>query len=259
MDDSLNDFRVFEFAPGPGAPRRTVYFKGEGPGVLIMHELPGLSPQCLDLGRRIAGNGFTVFLPLFFGRVGEHSILNIRFCIAGTFSLWASSIDEPLLNWLRALAREIHGRCGGNGMAAIGLCLTGGFALALLVEPGLMAAVTSEPARPAMPVPGYAARIDLSAKQWQEACDRARRDNIPTFGTRFTCDKKSPAQRFETIARGLGGNFRCFPIDTSPGNAYDIPASAHSVLTDHFVDEPEHPTRKVFDELIRFLHERLTL
>ena len=227
--------------------------------MLIMHELPGLSPQCLDLGRRIAANGFTVFLPLFFGRAGEHCNLNVRFCIAGTFSLWASSIDEPLLNWLRALACEIHGRCGGNGMAAIGLCLTGGFALALLVEPVLMAAVTSEPARPFKPVPGYAARIDLSADQWQEACNRSLRDNIPTFGTRFTCDKKSPAQRFETIARALGENFKCFPIDSSPGNAYNIPASAHSVLTDHFVDEPEHPTRKVFDELIRFLHERLTL
>jgi len=33
-----------------------VYRDGSGPGVLVMHEMPGMTPKCLELADRLIGN-----------------------------------------------------------------------------------------------------------------------------------------------------------------------------------------------------------
>lgn len=254
--DTLEGFESFEFDVS-GEQKRCVFFRGAGPGVLLMHELPGMSPQCVELARRISAAGYTVFLPLFFGRPGERSMANMRFCIYGTFSYWANSVDTPLLDWLRALARQIHQRCGGNGIAAIGMCLTGGFALALLVEPSLMAAITAQPARPGKGRSGWKQKIDLSPAQWSASCERAKNERIPVLGLRFSNDSRCPPERFQTLAAGFSPHFEKFEIDSSPGNPHGLPPSAHSVLTEQFRDEPEHPTRMALERVLGFLDAQL--
>ena len=48
-----------------------IFRRGTGPGVVIMPEIPGLTPKTADLGRRIADSGFTVVIPSLFGIPGK--------------------------------------------------------------------------------------------------------------------------------------------------------------------------------------------
>jgi hypothetical protein len=69
MTTSVGDFSINEFSSN-GISHR-VYLKGVGPDVLLMHELPGMTPQFINLARTVADAGFTVHLPLFFGEPGQ--------------------------------------------------------------------------------------------------------------------------------------------------------------------------------------------
>ena len=46
-------------------------------------------------------------------------------------------------------------------------------------------------------------------------------------------------------------------IDSSPGNPHGIDRRAHSVVTEHLVDEPGHPTRDALDQVLDLFRERL--
>ena len=77
------------------------------------------------------------------------------------------------------------------------------------------------------------------------------------LGLRFSADRGCPAERFATLRRELGEAFEGIEIDSSPGNPYGIPASAHSVLTVDLVDRPGHPTRAALERVLEFLQQRL--
>ena len=57
--------------------------KANGAGVLIMHELPGMTPQCINLATRVVDAGFTVFLPLLFGEPNDSATVanTFRVCV----------------------------------------------------------------------------------------------------------------------------------------------------------------------------------
>ena len=46
-------------------------------------------------------------------------------CVSREFSNWALNRTSPIIDWLRALARDLHEQCGGPGVGAIGMCFTG--------------------------------------------------------------------------------------------------------------------------------------
>jgi dienelactone hydrolase len=46
---------------------RPLYRRGEGPGVVIVHEIPGITPEVARFARIVADDGFGVFLPQLFG------------------------------------------------------------------------------------------------------------------------------------------------------------------------------------------------
>ena len=50
---------------------RDVYRRGKGPGVVVMHEAPGITPEVAAFGRTLADAGFTVFMPTLFGTPGR--------------------------------------------------------------------------------------------------------------------------------------------------------------------------------------------
>jgi uncharacterized membrane protein YgdD (TMEM256/DUF423 family) len=110
---------------------RTVHRRGAGPGVVIMHELPGLIPEDAALGRRVADAGFTVFMPDLIGTPGRpDSCLydlesGVRMCIGREFNVLATRQRSPITDWLRALCRSVHAELGGSGVGAVGMCLTG--------------------------------------------------------------------------------------------------------------------------------------
>ena len=180
----------------------------------------------------------------------------IRVCVSREFHVLASSHSIPVTDWLRALCREVHAELGGPGVGALGLCLTGNFALSLMVDPVVMAPVMSEPALP-FPVSSVRKKgIHLSEEELNKVKERVG-EGIRILGLRFTHDLMCPGQRFSTLRQELGNGFESIEIDSGPGNSHDIRRLAHSVLTEEFVDSEGHPTRDALDRVITFFRERL--
>jgi len=241
---------------------RTVYRCGEGPGVLIMHEVPGITPEVARFARRVADAGFSVALPNLFGTAGRPLTPGyvvgqlVRACISREFRVLARHEASPITEWLRALARALHQEVGGPGIGAIGLCLTGNFALALMMEPALLAPVLSQPSLPFPVGASRKAALHITPQCLAEVKKRAAQ-GVGVLGLRFSGDPMSPPERFETLRRELGPGFEGIEIDSSKGNPHGIPRTAHSVVTADLVDEAGHPTRQALERVLTFFKERL--
>lgn len=244
-----------------GQPR-DVYRRGTGPAVVIMHEIPGITPSVADFATRVADAGFTAWLPSLFGTPGRplstgYALGEIgRACVSREFRVWAAHESSPITRWLRALCRHAHEACGGPGVGALGMCLTGNFALALMIDPVVLAPVLSQPSLPFSLGSTRRRGIHLSEEDLAIVKKRTAA-GCPVLGLRFTRDPMCPSERFETLRQELGEAFEGIEIDSSPGNAHGIPRSAHSVLTNDLVDKEGHPTRKALDRVLGFFHERL--
>lgn len=241
---------------------RSVHRRGDGPGVLVMHEIPGITPEVARFARSVADAGFTVALPELFGvpskPISGGYVLGqmLRACISREFHVLASHGASPITDWLRAMARDLHQEAGGRGVGAIGMCLTGNFALALMMEPALMAPVLSQPSLP-FPL-GRARREALHVTPEQLACVKKRAsEGVGVLGLRFSHDPMCPPERFETLRRELGAGFEGIEIDSGPGNPNGLTRMAHSVVTTELVDEQGHPTREALDRVLALFEERL--
>jgi dienelactone hydrolase len=268
VQNKLQEFTRFDFAHD--GKRYPVYVIGnEGPGILIMHELPGMMPETLEFARRLRKSGFRVYLPLFFGTPGKPfsgpatAAYSIRLCISKEFYLFKHDKTSPIVEWLRALCRRIHADCGGPGVGAIGMCLTGGFAIPLLVEPALLAPVLSQPSLPADTFARGAKKLDChralgcSPGDLAVAKERVRKEGLTIQGYKFSEDKLSPNPRFDRLREEFGEGFTPMVIDSSPGNPHLYPRSHHAVFTVHYSDEPGTPTRQAYDKLIKFFDDKL--
>jgi dienelactone hydrolase len=238
-----------------------VFRGGSGPGVIVIHEMPGLHPGVVDFGRVLIDAGHTVYLPSLFGRPGKpfsvpETVRSVaQVCVAREFRILADR-TSPVVTWLRALAARAHGECGGRGVGAVGMCFTGGFALAMAVEPAVLASVLSQPGLPAPVGATRRAGLGLDPGDLARVRERSQAD-LRALGLRFSNDRGCPRERFERLRRELGGSFEAVEIDSSPGNRHGIPSRAHSVLTLDLVDTPGHPTLAARDRVIAFLDERL--
>jgi dienelactone hydrolase len=256
---SVPGFDVTTFTHG--ARTHEVFRAGSGPAVVVVHELPGVHAGVVEFGRRLVDAGYTVYLPSLFGRPGEPPTVGatvrsvVRVCVGREFAILADR-TSPVVHWLRALAARAHAECGGPGVGAVGMCFTGGFALAMAVDPSVLAPVVSQPGLPAPLSARKRAGLGLDAGDVARITERAQR-GLCVLGLRFSDDKGCPAERFETLRRLLGDSFESIEIDSSPGNPFGIPKRAHAVLTVELVDEPGHPTRAALDRVIAFLTERL--
>jgi dienelactone hydrolase len=238
-----------------------VFRAGSGPGVVVVHELPGIHPGVVQFGQRLVDAGYTVYLPSLFGRPGQPLTVGatmrsvLRVCVAREFTILADRTSK-VAQWLRALAVKAYTECGGPGVGAVGMCFTGGFALAMAVQPAVLAPVASQPGLPAPLTAGRCAALGLDAGDLAQIKERARH-GLCVLGLRFSNDKGCPAERFETLRRTLGDSFEGVEIDSSPGNPFEIPTRAHAVLTVDLVDQPGHPTRAALERVLAFLNERL--
>ena len=260
MDDPLDDFTRGSFAYRGVA--HDVYRSGEGPAVIVIAEIPGITPPVADFARRVRALGCTVLLPVLFGEPGRamsggYAARSFgRACVSKEFAAFATRRTAPISEWLRALARYAHSSFGGPGVGAVGMCFTGGFALGMMADEHVIAPVLSQPSLP-LPVSGKArASVQLSEADLALVRERAA-DGVCLMGLRFTEDRAVPAARFETLRRELGDAFIGVEIDSSTGNPWGISKRAHSVLTEHLVDEPGHPTREALDQVLEFFRTRL--
>jgi len=257
---ALEGFEAFPFTHA--GVTRTVHCKGSGPGVVAMHEIPGITPEVERFARRVADEGFRVFLPHMFGTPGKPLSIPYalgqmaRACISREFSVLAKGESSPITDWLRALCRHAHAECGGPGVGAIGMCLTGNFALSLMVDEAVMAPVLSQPSLPFPVSRSHRAALHLSRADLEVVKKRSRQ-GAGVLGLRFTHDPLCPPERFDALRRELGDGFEAVEIDSGPGNPHGIARTAHSVVTADLIDEQGHPTRTALDRVLSVFRERL--
>jgi dienelactone hydrolase len=243
-----------------GASKR-VYRAGAGPGVVVIHELPGITPEVATFGRRLVDAGFTVAMPSLLGEPGrEASVPYIakstwQGCVSREFTTWALNRTSPVITWLRALARDLHEQAGGPGVGAVGMCFTGGFALAMAVDDTMRAPVCSQPSLPFAVGKARARALGLSDADLARVQDR---QGLCLMALRFTNDRMVPEPRFAALREALGDRVIVVEIENRAGNnPHNIREAAHSVLTEDLVEECGHPTKDALTQVLQFLEERL--
>jgi dienelactone hydrolase len=248
-------YAAFEFSDGRYT--RKVWRKGSGPAVIVMHEMPNLHPLVLRFADRVAAAGMTVYCPSLFGEDGRMTSRTYTLaqavwtlCVRREFNAWANGKSSAIVDWLRALARVAHGECGGRGVGAVGMCFTGGFALAMMTEPAVVAPVLSQPSLP------LNRKDAIDATEAELACAKARfeTENLSMLGLRFKSDKLVPDARFAMLKDTFGDRFKAIELDDADANR-KVPQAPHSVLTWHVIDQPGSTTRSVEAEVIAFFRE----
>ncbi len=180
-----------------------------------------------------------------------------RACVSKEFTLLALNKTSPIVDYLRELAvHERARRMGGPGVGALGMCLTGGFALAMCVEPSVIAPVMSQPSLP-FPTNLERRRAPGMSDADFAVVQRRTTQDLCVMGLRFSEDSKSPADRFARFRETLGDQFMGVEIDSSPGNPWGYKKSAHSVLTEDYSDEATSPTRRALEDVLTFFTSRL--
>jgi dienelactone hydrolase len=240
-----------------------VYQKGAGPGVILIPEIPGIHPGVLALGNHLVDNGFTVAMPSLFGVPGKPITVGYtmptiaKACIAKEFAAFATNKERPVALYLRALARDLNARTPGPGVGVIGMCFTGGFALAVAVDDSVLAPVLSQPSVPFPVTPAQRRDPGMSEAEMKIVVNRAEKDGLCAIGLRFTGDKAVPGERFATLRARLGDAFEVIEIDSSPGNEHGFARMAHSVLTDQVRERDGHPAYEARKRVVEFLTARL--
>lgn len=246
MSDVLADWTAGSFTAA-GITRAT-YRRGSGPGVVIVHEIPGITPKVIAFADEVVASGFTVMMPSLVGTPGKeisapYGLASMaKVCVAREFTHWALDQTSPVIGFLRALARSLHLEVGGPGVGAIGMCFSGGFALGMMVDEIMVAPVLSQPSLPfALGSAARKADLNLSPGDRLVVAQRAA-DGCQVLGLRFAGDRLV-GTRFETLRQLLGDAFI----------AVELPSSSpkdHSVLTEHRDDAS---VRRVLE----FLHQKL--
>ena len=226
-----------------------IYTRGAGAPVLLIQELPGIGQETLRLADRLVDAGFEVVMPHLFGPIGKTSMggnLLRVFCMRKEFSLFSAHQSSPIVDWLSALFNEIRETREAAGVGVIGMCLTGNFAISLIGDDSVLAAVASQPAMPLHKQDALHMSEGEIARS-SEALD----EKGPMLAFRFRGDKACGAKKFECIHETFNteGKER-IRLNTLPGKG-------HSVLTLDFVDEAGHPTYEALSAVIDYFSKHL--
>jgi dienelactone hydrolase len=262
-DDPLDDFTPRQITLD--GIEKKAYLMGQGPAVIVMTEMPGISPHVARFARWVRDAGFTVYMPSLFGRDGavpqaeEGAAVFKRACVSAEFRAFASNASSPVTQWLRALARLAHEECGGPGVGAIGMCFTGNFALSMMMEPAMLAPVVCQPSLPLDDPAG----TNVAADELAAVRQRLEREDLSVMAYRFDGDRFCKAERFAAFSQALGERFVARVLPDSAANPNTPPffaqvvASPHSVVTAHLIDEAGQPTLAARDEILAFFALRL--
>ena len=221
-----------------------VYRRGDGPGVIVISEIPGITPAVIAFADEVVDAGFTVVLPHLFGRPGAANGMAPvartmgQICISRELSMFALGRTQPIADWLRSLARDLHAELGGPGVGALGMCFTGGFALAMMVDPSVVAPILAQPSTPFPVTPKRSADVNLSPDDLAVVRERAAA-GCEVLGLRYRSDP-AVGQRFTTLTRELGDTFV----------RVEFEGRRHATLT-------EHRQQEAVDRVLAFLEDKL--
>ena len=223
------------------------YRRGSGPGVVVIHEIPGITPLVARFANETVDAGFTVIMPSLVGTPGKEpsaaygASSMAKVCIAKEFTTFALNQTSPVIAWLRALAGHLHDEVRGPGVGAVGMCFSGGFALGMMVDDRMLAPVLSQPSMPFAVNKSRGADLNLTPDDAARVAERAS-EGCQVLGLRFT-DDRLVGSRFDSLRELLGDAF--IAIDLPSNKKTD-----HSVLTEQRDDAS-------VDRVIEFLKERL--
>jgi dienelactone hydrolase len=220
------------------------YRKGTGPGVIVIAEIPGITEDVLTFAGEVVAQGHTVVLPHLFGKVpsAESPMAMMsslrRACVNREFNKLKLRQTSPIADWLRSLARELHAELGGPGVGALGMCFTGGFALAMMVDDAVAAPVLAQPSLPFAIGKARGADLNLSPADLAKVKERAA-GGCQVLGLRYAGDM-AVGTRFDTLSHELGDAFI----------RVEFPGRKHSTLTAHRQDE-------AVDRVLAFFRDKL--
>lgn len=212
--------------------------------MIVIHEIPGMTPEVIAFADEVVEHGFTVVMPHLFGTPGRPASgvaivrAMVQVCVSREFTKLKTGVTSPVADWLRGLARSLHEELGGPGVGALGMCFTGGFALAMMVDESVVAPVVAQPSLPFAIGKRRAADLNLSPDDRAEAVRRVA-GGCPVLGLRYARDP-AVGTRFETLENLLGEGFIHL----------DLEGKGHSTLT-------EHRRQVAVDRVLTFLDERL--
>lgn len=223
------------------------YRRGVGPGIILVHEIPGITPEVLRFANELVDAGFTVMMPNLVGTPGKApsnrylAMSLAKVCISREFVTMATGQTSPIIAWLRALGRQLHAEIGGPGIGALGMCFSGGFALGMMVDEHVIAPVLSQPSMPFSIGARREADLNLSSDD-QEVMVRRARAGCDVLGLRYSGDRLV-GTRFDTLRTLLGESFLAIELPSTK-------KSDHSVLTEHRHDPS-------VDRVLQFFREKL--
>ncbi len=230
-----------------------VYTIGKGEKVVvIIQELPGIGQETLSLADRFVQQGYTVVLPHLFGPIGKIAKLgnSVRvLCMRREFKVFSKNESSPIVDYLSALCSALKTRYKVKGVAVIGMCLTGNFAISLMANEDVLAGFASQPSL---------AIFNQNSLHMSPSEIKKIKSNIDRVGPihcgRFQKDKICTAKKFNLIDKTFN------KVDKKQRIIFhEIPGRGHSILTLDFVDEAGHPTRKTLNTIFEYFDEQLSL
>jgi dienelactone hydrolase len=262
MPDPMEGIETMERPPDarwPWPVHRTG--QRDRPPVIVMHELHGVSPAYTAFCRGLAANGFSVWMPQLAGPAPSVSRVDRAramgaVCISREIDVLRGGRTSPVVEPLRAVAKHVAKEFGWGRVGVVGMCMSGGFALAMAVDPTVVAAVAAQPTLPLRPFCGRA--LGLSGDDVRTISERLATEDVEIYYTRFARDPLSPrSRRARTVSR-LGQNG--VEVDELPAAEFRL--LEHSVLTgapEHYGESGPQAVRlaETAQRVSSFLHRRL--
>jgi len=266
----LQGFAQFSFAAGEY--RHFVYHAGAAgnPPLLLMPEIAGMSPGMILFARRLIEAEFRVYIPWLFGPFQQRApAMNaIKLCISREFANLRAGVSAPVTLWLRALAAHISELNGGNRVGAIGMCLTGAFAIPLIIDPQVAAAVAAQPSVPLSPLfsmfgigrGDWMHRLNIGDDDIARARARLKGGAAHLLAVRCHADRICPHEKLERLQREFpaGLQTREYGEATTRNRLGDRP---HATFTKEYRLEPDasgdHHSRRAHADLLAFFDRYL--
>lgn len=225
-----------------------VYSRGKGKLLVLIQELPGIGQETLALADQFVNRGYKIILPHLFGPLGKTSVLGntVRIlCMQKEFKIFSARQSSPIVDWLKALCTKVKNDHNAKGVAVIGMCLTGNFAISLMADDAVLAGYASQPSLPVLKQKS----LHLSEAEVEKI--KTRLDEFgPMHCARFEKDPLCRASKFDSYERTFNRGRERIIFHTLPGRG-------HSILTLDFVDASGHPTKKVLDEVMDYFDRSL--
>jgi dienelactone hydrolase len=239
--------------------------------VLILHEYDHLSIACLEFAQRLSRAGFCVYVPLLFGKANGKedfaTVVRNTWAIATNgewHAMFAEHQKQPITDWLSGLCRRIS-EAHRRRIGVIGMCLTGSLPIALMNDESVGTAVVAQPSMPLFACTSEGKRAPgISTVELNRAVERAHREHLRIFGTRYERDEIGKLERFQAIKDAFGPD--CFEDHTIPASEYigklagndTLNEHAHATLTFCYRSEPDsYAPRRLFLDLVSFLRREL--